>query len=247
MTIDPKKISEYPNYAVQIKIASYDVNQNNELRVSCLMQHFQQIARENLDIFELTYDRLREHDIVFVLSRYTIHRYAPMRADETYTFYTAPAMMHGPYFIRDFLVTDQNGTVVVDASTAWVIIRFSDRKLLRPNALPVEIPLGTRLVDYLPDRTDVRENFDDSYTVTVLNSMLDANNHLNNCHYADIVIDGLYENGHENSYANFCFSYVHEAHFHDTLEIDYTFEETVCYVRVFNKTQNNICFTAVLS
>ena len=143
-----------PNYSRDIKIASYDVDQNNTLRVSCMMQYFQQIARENLDMFGLTYDFLRENDIVFVLSRYSIKQSAPLYADRTYTFRTSPSLIHGPYFIRDFAVTDENGNTLVLASTAWVIIHYSDRRLLRPNSLPIQIPIGTRLCDFIPDKTE---------------------------------------------------------------------------------------------
>ena len=235
-----------PNYSRDIKIASYDVDQNNCLRISCMMQYFQQIARENLDMFGLTYDFLRENDIVFVLSRYSIKRFLPMYADRTYTFRTSPSLIHGPYFVRDFAVTDSDGNIAALASTAWVIIHYSDRRLLRPNALPIQIPIGTRLCDFIPDKTDVRENFEHRYNVHVVNSMLDSNNHLNNCHYMDIVTDGLYESNLPTDYTEFHLNYVHEAHFHDDLEVFYTVEDSTCFVRVLNSTQNNVCFTAVL-
>ena len=235
-----------PNYSRDIKIASYDVDQNNTLRVSCMMQYFQQIARENLDMFGLTYDFLRENDIVFVLSRYSIKQSAPLYADRTYTFRTSPSLIHGPYFIRDFAVTDENGNTLVMASTAWVIIHYSNRRLLRPNALPIQIPIGTRLCDYIPDKTDVRENGDYHYNVRVVNSLLDSNNHLNNCHYMDLLIDGLYENDLSVDYSEFHLNYVQEAHYDDELMIDYAVENNSVYVRVANHTQNSTCFTAVL-
>lgn len=233
-------------YTKEIKIQSYEVDQNNQLRLSCLMQYFQQIARENLDVFGLTYEYLRSKDIVFVLSRYTIKLYKPMLADRSYLFKTSPSDIHGPYFIRDFTVTDSAGEVMAESSTAWVIIQYSNRRLLRPSALPKEIPVGGRLVDFSAERTDVREDATFRYSVHVVNSMLDCNNHLNNCHYADILLDGLYENKSKVTYSVFHLNYVHEAHFGDDLEVLYTVEEDVCYVRVLNVTQNNVCFTAVL-
>ena len=235
-----------PIYTRKIKIASYDVDQNNQLRLSHLMQYFQQIARENLDMFGLTYDYLRERDIVFVLSRYSIKQFEPMLADRTYIFQTSPSMIHGPYFIRDFLVQDEKGRTLVAASTAWVIIHYSDRRLLRPSALPFQIPIGGRLCDFLPDKTNVREDSDFRYSVRVTNSLLDSNNHLNNCRYMDILFDGLYENNMCVEYTEFCLNYVHEAHYDDTLDILYTSESDAVFVRVLNQTQNNVCFTAVL-
>ena len=73
-------------FVKEIKIKSYDVDKNNNARISSIMKYFQQIARENLDQFGMTYDYLREHNIVFVLTKYKFKFYKNLHCDEKFIF-----------------------------------------------------------------------------------------------------------------------------------------------------------------
>ena len=133
----------------EIKIKSFDVDHNDRIRISSLMKYFQQIARENLDSLGMTYNFLRQHNIVFVLTGYTIKLHAEIHSDDTVILKTAPCAVRGVSFIRDFTVESTNGKLLAEASSAWVIIDFEKRSVLRPNRLPIEIPTFDKLVDFI--------------------------------------------------------------------------------------------------
>lgn len=237
-------------YSRQIKIQSYDVDRDGNLKWSSLMRHFQQIARENLDEFGMTYDFLRARGIVFVLTKYRIRVLDRMRADVQYRFTTSPCAIHGVSFIRDFLVTDDTGHRFAEASSTWIIIDYEKRSILRPSKLPLPIEPDDRLVDFLPERSrnPVSEAPDAVYHTAVTFSQLDSNNHLNNCNYADIMIDGMFENMLPMPLCcEIEMSYEHEAKCGSQLALKYYQESDALLAVCENQTDGNICFSAVIA
>ena len=173
-------------YIKPITIASFDVDRNGNAKVSALMRYFQQIARENIDQFGMTYDFLRQNNIVFVLTKYKIKIHDKILSDCEYIFKTAPCAIHGISFIRDFLIEDKNRKIVAEASSTWIIIDYINRSILRPNKLPKEIPPCDKLVDFIPERIrtnvlegDLCQNKMTDYQTKVSYTLLDQNNHLN--------------------------------------------------------------------
>ncbi len=234
-------------FTKEIKIKSYDVDRNNNAKISSIMKYFQQIARENLDQFGMTYDFLREHNIVFVLTKYKFKFYRNLHCDEKFIFKSSPCDIHGASFIRDFIIEDSDGNKCCEASSAWVIIDFVKRSILRPNRLPLPITADPKLVDFIPDRisTNVRDSEQGKYTTTVAYSQLDANNHLNNCCYADIMLDGYFSiKGEVPDIKELEMSFDHEAAVLSELCLDYCQEEGKIYVFCNNQSTGLSCFTA---
>lgn len=238
-------------YIKPITIASFDVDRNGNAKVSALMRYFQQIARENIDQFGMTYDFLRQNNIVFVLTKYKIKIHDKILSDCEYIFKTAPCAIHGISFIRDFLIEDKNRKIVAEASSTWIIIDYINRSILRPNKLPKEISPCDKLVDFIPERIrtnvlegDLCQNKMTDYQTKVSYTLLDQNNHLNNCNYADILIDGLFENDIElpDSY-QIEMSFDHEAKVLSELCVHFERAESIIAV-CKNLTENSTCFTA---
>ena len=237
-------------FVKEIKIKSYDVDRNNNAKISSVMKYFQQIARENLDEFGMTYSYLRDHNIVFVLTKYKIKFFKQLVCDESYIFKTSPCEVQGVSFIRDFIIEDDYGAVCCEASSSWVIIDFEKRSILRPNRLPLPIVADQKLVDFLPERinTNVREGRMAIYNTSVSYSQLDANNHLNNCCYADILTDGYYAiNGNVPFIKEMEMSFDHEAAVSSELNIEYDISDDSCFIRCFNSTSDLVCFTAKIT
>ena len=231
----------------EIKIKSYDVGRDDNAKISSIMKYFQQIARENLDEFGMTYKFLRDHNIAFVLTKYKFKFYSEMHCDHKYIFKTSPCDTVGVSFIRDFVVEDIDGNICCEASSAWVIIDFEKRSILRPNRLPLPIQNDPKLVDFVPDRlsTNVREDNKGEFRTSVYYSQLDANNHLNNCYYVDILTDGLFAIKNDVPFIKSLeMSYDHEASVGNDLVIEYYFDDNSVSVICNNATSENICFLA---
>lgn len=177
---------------IESRIESYEVQPNDNVRPSTLFRLFQKAAGDDLDSFGMTYNYLREHGIVFVLSKMTLQFFGNIKSYDVVRITTRPRCCKGVFFIRDFDVA-VGGSRVAYASSMWVLLDINNRKLLRPSALDAVGKITTDMTDLyeIPDRrikfhaeemdkTDVREVY---YT------QIDRNGHMNNTFYPDIVYD----------------------------------------------------------
>lgn len=179
---------------IEARIESYDVQPNDLVRPSTLFRLFQKAAGDDLDARGLTYERLCESEIVFVLSKMTLTYFADIKSYDRVTVKTFPRGCKGVAFIRDFDVL-VNGKRAAYANSQWAIINVNDRRLLRPTAIeavgaiPIDLSdpytIEDRRIRFHAEemqRTDVRE---------IYYSQIDRNGHMNNTFYPDIVYDYL--------------------------------------------------------
>lgn len=175
-------------------VESFDVQPNNNVRLSTLFRLYQKAAGDDLAKLGMTYDVLREHGIAFILSKTVVRFLEDVHGDDNVTVTTYPRDPKGVAFNRDYCIT-VDGRHLIDASSVWVLTDVKEHKLLRPSALDA---VGTILYDHddllsLPDcrlrldasslqRTDVRK---------VYYSTIDRNRHMNNTFYPDMVYDYL--------------------------------------------------------
>lgn len=179
---------------IKTRVESYDVQPNGIIRPSALFKLFQKIAGDDLDKTGMTYDILRSHGIVFVLTKNTVKFYDEIKRYDEISVTTYPRETRGVSFIRDYDVRIGD-KVVAYASSAWVLLDINNRRLLRPNALD---PIGTipTCTDNLIEIEDKRIKFksddlDETDVRKVYYSQIDTNGHMNNTFYADIVFDYL--------------------------------------------------------
>lgn len=175
----------------KIKINSYDVGENGEVKVSALMKYMQELAVSDVAGVGATYEKLREDDTVFVIIRFGINFISPIRKYDEIEIMTVNNQINGIVFVREFLFY-RGGAIVAEATTHWVLMSFLRRVPLRPSALryPCD-PAGIdiRGVELL-GKTEVDVSDPSRSTpYTVCWSALDENRHLNNTVYADLVFD----------------------------------------------------------
>ena len=51
----------------KLELYSYDANPDGSVKIPSLMKHFQQIAREDLNTYGITYNMMRDANQVFVI------------------------------------------------------------------------------------------------------------------------------------------------------------------------------------
>ena len=175
----------------KIKINSYDVGENGEIKVSALMKYMQELAVSDIAGTGATYEKMRADDMVFVIIRFAINFLQPVRKYDEIEILTVNNRIEGVVFVREYLFY-RGGLPVAEATTHWVLMSYSRRMPLRPSALnyPCD-PVGMDIKGVeLLRRTDI-DTSDPSAAepYTVRWSALDENRHLNNTVYADLVFD----------------------------------------------------------
>ena len=177
----------------EIEFYGYELTPSRFVRASAILRRMQQVAGEDVTQYGLGYDFLLSRGVVFVLSKLRFRLLRPLRSGETYFLTTHSRRIHGVTFVRDFTLEDQEGKNLLNCESLWCLLDFEKRTIARPNALPLEkmvysspeTILETRRL-FLP-----QEEKSASMRREVLPSLLDQNRHLNNCNYADLVLDIL--------------------------------------------------------
>lgn len=229
----------------KIKINSYDVGENGEIKISSMMKYMQELAVEDIASAGATYESMRDDDMVFVIIRCGIRIMSPVRKYDELEILTVNNEINGITFVREFIFY-RGGLPVAEATTQWVLMSYSRRMPLRPASLryPCEparmdikgVELFRRLTD--PDASHAER----CGTFTVRRSELDENRHLNNTVYADVVLD--YCGRDTGSVERFRVNFVQESLLGDEIEIFRDVCENSVELFGVNRRTGKRCFEA---
>ena len=181
-----------PNeYKMDLKIASYDVDRGDRIRLSAVLRYQQEAGEQHLGPAGLGWRDLSEKGIAFVASRWhtTIHR-LPM-LEEAVTLTTWHRDRKGPRFFRCYEWRAADGTLLIQGVMQFALVSVTDHRLLRGDEFMALAPLpeatrGVACAD--PGRFALTDPIAaGSYAVRW--SDIDRNGHMNNTRYADLAWD----------------------------------------------------------
>ncbi|MBE6688121.1 MAG: hypothetical protein E7588_02455 [Ruminococcaceae bacterium] len=233
-------------YTLQKKIYSYELCHNGTIKPSYLMRYMQTVAGLDSDSFGATYKLLREHDMVFIITKLKLEMFDKVKTGDIIDIKSWQKEIKGVTFIRDYEISCGDN-VVGYASAQWALMSFSRRSPVRPSQLPVpvagnpEIPardveLERRIVH--PDEAA----FCGTFSRKVMLSDLDENMHLNNTNYADIMLDFIPRGIGADYFKLLQINFRGEALLDDELEVSvYSFGKEVYYYAE-NLTKGHTCF-----
>ena len=230
-----------------IKICSYDVLPDGRVKPSALQRYFQQIALEDVAEQGASYQNMRRHSMVFVITKLRIDFYKPVCSGDQLILRTYPYKVEGVTFFRAFELW--NGEeLVCNADSRWVLINYQKRTILRPSDLPYELKASApqSVLAAIPRRvsqTDVEQ----TVMRKVLLTELDENRHLNNCYYSDYLLDHAPINVCEAPVKSMCILFDHEAYLGDEIELRYQKTSEGFTAIAWNKTLEKPCFQSIFA
>ena len=176
-------------FRTKITTDIHDVDFNGVARTSAIMRYIQTSAQLQLTESGLSYERLREQNRAFLLSKIKLEIFGSIRAYETLYAETFPVESRGYSFLRCYRLTDGKNTVAVAASV-WALIdtekhslvRVNDFELGLPTLPPLDLSIGRIM---LPDALTRVGAYHVNYEAT------DQNGHMNNTRYPDMYSNYL--------------------------------------------------------
>ncbi|MFC2947988.1 acyl-[acyl-carrier-protein] thioesterase [Virgibacillus sediminis] len=171
-----------------------DVDFKKKLRISTLFSYFQEIASLSAASLGVGIDDLeKDYGVAWILMRIKVE---VARIPELNEDITIETWAHEPgklEFKRDFFVRDQQGTPIIRAVSAWVLMDLVERKLKRSSHIPFEYPSGREetAIDYELKKLKRVESMKTVYQKVIGYSDIDFNGHLNNSRYVDFILDCL--------------------------------------------------------
>lgn len=231
------------------KIETYDVQPNGIIKMSSLFKLFQKAAGDDFDKTGMTYELLRKHGIVFILSKNTVQFFDDIKKFDEITITTYPRGTRGVSFLRDYDIHIGNKRVAY-ASSTWVLLDINNRCLLRPTALDSICTVPVELDNFLEIEDKriklIAENMIKTDVRKAYYSHIDYNGHMNNTFYPEIVFDYLPDK-YKNTLKNKLISvyYVTELMQDESYEIYTKCDEHEFMVLARNPETNKDVFTAI--
>ena len=180
-------------YTGQYRVRTYEIDSDKRMTVPALVQLMQEAAMQNVIELKLSVWDLEPHHISWVLMRKNLQiKKLPMLGDSI-KILTYPAGFEKIFTHRDFKIYDSQNQLIAQAATTWLLIDTLKRKMTRiPDFIAAfKMPQAE---DCLARPTRKLPKFDkvqSSQLFTVNWHDLDFNEHLNNTHYIQWMLEAL--------------------------------------------------------
>lgn len=199
----------------------YDCDCYERAKLSTILKYIADIAGVDYTQKGFSHQYLWDRGMVFLLSRTSLRIERMPKAYETVTVSTWEQAKKGSQFMRHFEIFDQEGTLLISAATAWLLVNPVSRKILRPEVFTGFMP---KLPDKLPDcELPGKLRMPEGQTLVgrrvIRFSDLDGNGHVYNSVYGDIAYDFLPAEYQSRPLRGFQINYQTEAVLGEELEL----------------------------
>jgi acyl-ACP thioesterase len=187
-----KSSTKKPEWHTEHLIRSYDVNMQSTARLPVLCRFMQEAAYHHAEHLGLGHSFLASKNMAWVLSRQRIVIKRLPRWGDAVKMRTWPSGRDRLFFYRDFEITDEDGAILLQASSAWFVIDTEKRERIGS-----EFYLNTDLPETRPSVFDKKQGrlkscgCDSGEPVVVNYGDLDMNSHVNNVRYIEWIMNSL--------------------------------------------------------
>ncbi len=171
------------------RIEALDADAGNHLSPGALARFLQEIAAASADRLGFGYEALRARNHAWVLHGLRIQISQRPGYHQTVHVATWPRELIRLLAYREFLVTDDAGRPVAAATSAWVVMDTTTRRLVRPDPYLDRPWRPDKALDRDPQQPPAVTAPDAELKVRVRWSDLDLNGHLNNTRFLDLALE----------------------------------------------------------
>lgn len=210
-------------YTQKITIPCYDADASWRLKPTSFMNYAQEAAGNHAVHLGFGYDDLIASNTAWILSRVHVEFPDAPRWREEMTLHTWHKGLNRLFFLRDFLMTDNEGRERVKATTSWLILNLETRRLVRDPKLIEEGTVCTENVIETPaDKVQMPKDVEAEHVMdhVVAYSDVDMNAHANNAMYMQWAMDAVdYAIASSRPVKEFTINFNHETKFGDVVSI----------------------------
>ncbi len=179
-------------YSKDHTITCYEADANQLMRPTAMLDLMQEAAGINAATLGFGYDEMINSNTAWVLSRINVKFINTPKWREEVNLKTWHKGMSKLFYLRDFILSDKEGSPLVLATTSWLIIDLNTRRLVRNSDLALNDTTMDAIAtpaDKVVVPVDVEPELVRKHPVTW--SEIDTNGHVNNVKYAVWAIDAV--------------------------------------------------------
>jgi len=204
-------------------VPCYDTDASWRLKPTSFMNMAQEAAGRHAVYLGFGYDDLIVSNTAWILSRVHVEFVDTPKWREELTLHTWHKGLNRLFFLRDFLVTDNEGKTRVKATTSWLVLNLETRRLVRDPKLLEEGTVCTENVIETPaDKVQMPNDAVPELVRrhTVSYSDIDTNGHTNNAMYMQWAMNSVdYETASSRPVKEFTINFNHETKAGDVVDI----------------------------
>ncbi len=226
-------------------VTSADTDMYSRLKLSALANYLIQAAICSAEKLKFGFSALKEENLFWVLNRLTIEIYRPVKWSEIAEVETWPKNIERIFYLRDFIVRDEQGEIVAKATSAWLSIDLKSKRptLLNSNKTEAFTKLNDlHALDYFPLKLD---GIQKDYTCTITPEYfdIDLNKHVTSTRYIDWMMDLFDPEFHRTHYPkHLSINYMKETMYSEKIELAQQNNGTNHGFEGFNTIQNKVAF-----
>lgn len=224
-------------YSEKHIIPCYDTDASWRLKPTSFMNMAQEAAGSHAVYLGFGYDDLIKTNTAWILSRVHVEFVDTPKWREEITLNTWHKGLNRLFFLRDFLITDNEGRERVKATTSWLVLNLETRRLVRDPKLMEEGTVCTENVIETPaDKVQMPKDVEAELVRTHLVSYsdIDTNGHTNNAMYMQWSMNSVgYDITSTRPVKEFTINFNHETKAGDHVEIYRAFVEKEDGLHVF--------------
>ncbi len=185
---------DYKKYHIE----SSQSDNKDKVHLAYIFSFFETIAGLHSQNVGFHYADMRSKNQTWILNRIALDiKYLPNKYDDI-TIYTWQSKQSSVGFYREFLVFNENNEAIIAARSFWSIMDLSSRTIIPSNEIvasqenPFILPVKTTNAKLKSIKASLPEDDNKiSYKYLIGYSDLDANNHVNNTRYINMVINAV--------------------------------------------------------
>lgn len=210
-------------YTQKLTIPCYDTDASWRLKPTSFMNYAQEAAGNHAVHLGFGYDDLIAANTAWILSRVHVEFPDAPRWREEVTLNTWHKGLNRLFFLRDFVITDNDGKERVKATTSWLVLNLETRRLVRDPKLIEDGTVCTENVIETPaDKVQMPKDVEVEHVMdhAVAYSDVDMNAHANNAMYMQWAMDAVdYAIASQKPVKEFTINFNHETKFGDVVSI----------------------------
>jgi medium-chain acyl-[acyl-carrier-protein] hydrolase len=228
------------------KISSYQVDFQENIKPTNLMQLFQEAAGNHAQHLGAGYAALLEEKLFWALSRIKVEILQLPKWGEEIQIETWPCSLVGPFFRRDFIIYNVKNEPICKGVSGWLLLSAENLRPQRAEKLNIALPFneGKYALETFPDRLTgtVKTTV---FSKKILYNEIDVNNHVNNTRYLDWVMDCFDSEFYKNhQLKSFQLEFLGEMHWGDEVELLSGNEGISFHIQAVNMKTGKIAFRA---
>ena len=176
-------------YSTQLRLRNRDVNLHRVLRTSTLFELMQEASIRHTEELGMGREMTLDRGLLWMVTHQQAEITRMPAYDERITLESWPGKTLHLLFPRFYRVLDEQGQVLLRASSLWALVDAGTRRMVFPDRHGIVIEgVETGEEAALPS-TPRRASGGEAQTFTVPFSYVDLNGHMNNTRYFDLAED----------------------------------------------------------